>query len=415
MGATTNGQHAAQRGDRNGSGKNTASANGTLSNGADTAHGSHLEGIHTKSLSPAPRRVFEVVVVGYGNWGSKHVRVFSSMPEVKVTVVDQDPLRLAEAGREHPGVKLDESLDRVLDSADVVVVATPPRSHAPIAHAAIQANCHVLIEKPLATSVAACEELIDAALLQGVHLMVGHTFEHDAAIWKLREIAHSGELGEIRYIDCARLNLGLYQDDVNVIWDLAPHDISIVNFILGELPTGVSAWGQDHAGRGFEDVAHMKLRYADRGIYAYIHVSWLDPCKVRRVTIVGSEKMAVYNDMAPEGKIRIYDVGIDQESQYPEPVKYRRGDVYAPSFEVHEPLAEQARQVIHSVRTGHAPRTNGESGLAVARVLEASDRALRSGTEVLLDEPVIDITLESVPPIVEAPPPWAYSDRQATA
>jgi predicted dehydrogenase len=202
---------------------------------------------------------------------------------------------------------------------------------------------------------------------------------------------------------------------VNVIWDLAPHDISIVNFILGEPPTGVSAWGQDHAGRGFEDVAHMKLRYADRGIFAYIHVSWLDPCKVRRVTIVGSEKMAVYNDMAPEGKIRIYDVGIDQASQYPEPVKYRRGDIHAPSFELHEPLAEQARQVIHSVRTGEAPRTNGESGLAVARVLEASDRALRSGTEVLLSEPVVDITLESVPPIVEAPPPWAYSDSQATA
>jgi predicted dehydrogenase len=392
-----------------------APANGTLPNGTHSTNGFHAEGIQTTSLSAAPKRVLEVVVVGYGNWGSKHVRVFSSMPDVRVTVVDQDPLRLAEAGGKYPNVKLDESLDRVLDSADVVVVATPPRSHAPIAHAAIQANCHVLIEKPLATSVAECEELIDAALLKGVHLMVGHTFEYDAAIWKLREIARSGELGEIRYIDCARLNLGLYQDDVNVIWDLAPHDISIVNFILGELPTGVAAWGQDHAGRGFEDVAQMKLRYADTGIYAYIHVSWLDPCKVRRVTIVGSEKMAVYNDMAPEGKIRIYDVGIDQESQYPEPVKYRRGDVYAPSFECHEPLAEQAKQVIHSARTGEAPRTNGESGLAVARVLEASDRALRSGTEVLLDEPVIDITLESVPPIVEAPPPWAYSDSQATA
>ena len=414
MGATSNGHHAAQRDDRNGSGMNAAHLNGAPSNGTHSTTGFHPEGIHKSGLTTAPQRVLEVAVVGYGNWGSKHVRVFSSMPDVKVTVVDRDPLRLAEAGHKFPDVKLDESLDRVLDSADVVVVATPPRSHAPIAHAAIQANCHVLIEKPLATSVTECEDLIHAALLQGVHLMVGHTFEHDASIWKLREIVESGELGEIRYIDCARLNLGLYQDDVNVIWDLAPHDISIVNFILGEPPTGVSAWGQDHAGRGFEDVAHMKLRYANTGIYAYIHVSWLDPCKVRRVTIVGSEKMAVYNDMATEGKVRIYDVGIDAESEYPDPVTYRRGDIYAPSFECHEPLAEQAKQVLHSVRTGAAPRTNGESGLAVARVLEASDRALRSGTEVLLDEAMIDITIEARPAIAELP--WALAlDRQATA
>jgi len=142
-------------------------------------------------------------------------------------------------------------------------------------------------------------------------------------------------------------------------------------------------------------------------------VSWLDPCKVRRVTIVGSKKMAVYNDMAPEGKIRIYDVGIDQESQYPEPVKYHRGDIYAPSFECHEPLAEQAKQVLHTARTGARPLTNGESGLAVARVLEASDRALRSGTEVLLDEPMIDITIESIP-VAEMPAAVAL-DRQATA
>ena len=180
----------------------------------------------------------EIAVVGYGNWGSKHVRVLAGMPDVAVTVVDRDPLRLAEAGRAFPMVRLAQSLDHVLPTADGVIVATPPRSHAPIAHAAIRAGCHVLVEKPLATSVAECEELIDAAMLNDVHLMVGHTFEHDAAIWKLREIANSGELGEIRYIDSARLNLGLFQEDVNVIWDLAPHDVSIINFILGQPPNG---------------------------------------------------------------------------------------------------------------------------------------------------------------------------------
>ena len=163
---------------------------------------------------------------------------------------------------------------------------------------------------------------------------------------------------------------------MNVVWDLAPHDVSIVNFILGKAPTGVSAWGHCHANRQFEDVAHLKLRYADDDVYAYIHVSWLDPCKVRRITIVGSEKMAVYNDMATEGKIRIYDVGLEEESIYPEPVKYRRGDIVAPAIKVHEPLAEQAKQVLHSVRTGAAPKTDGQSGLAVARVLEAADIAI---------------------------------------
>jgi predicted dehydrogenase len=350
-------------------------------------------------LSAAPKdRTTQVAVVGYGNWGSKHVRVFSSMPDVKVTVVDSDPLRLASAKSSFPMIELDECLDRALETADCVVVATPPATHAPIAHAAIRAGCHVLVEKPLATSVVECEDLIDAARINGVHLMVGHTFEHDPSIWKLREIVRSGILGDIRYIDSARLNLGLYQDDVNVVWDLAPHDLSIINFILGELPTGVSAWGHSHANRKFEDVAHLKLRYADSDIYAYIHVSWLDPCKVRRITIVGSEKMAVYNDMATEGKIRIYDVGLEEESIYPEPVKYRRGDIVAPAITWHEPLAEQAKQVLHSVRTGAAPKTDGHSGLAVARVLEAADRAMNAGTEVLLQpEPVVDITIDSIP------------------
>jgi predicted dehydrogenase len=420
VGATSErhgGAHAAHRDDHSGPGTNGARTNGILSNGAHSNGALHTEGIHKNGLSAAPKqRSVEVAVIGYGNWGSKHVRVFASMPDVKVTVVDRDPLRLAEAGRKHSTVKLAEDLDRVLEAADVVVIATPPASHAPIAHAAIRAGCHLLIEKPLATSVAECEELIDAATLAGVHLMVGHTFEHDAAIWKLREIVKSGELGEIRYIDCARLNLGLYQDDVNVIWDLAPHDVSIVNFILGAPPAGVSAWGHSHANRKFEDVAHLQLRY-DIGVYAYIHVSWLDPCKVRRVTIVGSEKMAVYNDMAAEGKIRVYDVGIDADCEYPDPVKYRHGDIYSPSFDRHEPLAEQAKQVLHSVRTGDEPRTDGQSGLAVARVLEAADRALRTGGEVLLEkqsEQLIDITIESIPPLVEMPAVGVL-DRQATA
>ncbi|HTD50787.1 MAG TPA: Gfo/Idh/MocA family oxidoreductase [Acidimicrobiia bacterium] len=360
----------------------------------------------------------ELAVVGYGNWGSKHVRVLAAMPDVAITVVDRDPLRLAEAGRAFPMVHLDESLDHVLPTVDGVIIATPPGSHAAIAHAAMRAECHVLVEKPLATSVSDCESLIDAAILNGVQLMVGHTFEHDAAIWKLRDIANSGELGEIRYIDCARLNLGLFQQDVNVIWDLAPHDVSIINFILGRPPTAVSAWGHSHANRGLEDVAHIQLRYAETGVRAYIHVSWLDPCKVRRVTIVGSDKMVVYNDLAGDQKIRIYDVGIeagdDPDPRFGQPVKYRIGDIFSPRVTPQEPLAVQAAHLIDCMRTGAVPRTDGHNGLAVARVLEAANTALRSGSEVLLaSPPVLDIAIDPValyPPVSAA----AILDSQAT-
>ena len=361
-------------------------------------------------------RPLEIAVVGYGNWGSKHTRVLAGLPDVRVTVVDRDLDRLAAAARTFPMVTTSETLDDVLEKADAVVIATPPRSHTPIAHAAIAANCHVLVEKPLAPSVEECEELIDAAALANVHLMVGHTFEHDAAIWKLREIANSGELGEIRYIDCARLNLGLFQQDVNVIWDLAPHDVSIINFILGQPPTAVSAWGHSHANRGHEDVAHLQLRYAESGIRAYIHVSWLDPCKVRRVTVVGSEKMVVYNDLAPEGKIRIYDVGLEENGDtYGEPVKYRRGDMVSPHLSVQEPLAVQAAHMLNCIRTGARPRTDGQSGLAVARVLEAADTAMRSGHEVAINEnPPIDITIAAMPTFTEVPAA-AILDTQAAA
>jgi predicted dehydrogenase len=209
----------------------------------------------------------------------------------------------------------------------------------------------------------------------------------------------------------------LYQDDCNVIWDLAPHDVSIVNFILGRPPTAVSAWGHSHANRGYEDVAHLQLRYAESGVRAYIHVSWLDPCKVRRVTIVGSEKMVVYNDLALEGKIRIYDTGLEEgangEAVYGEPVRYRRGDMVAPQVTQGEPLSVQANHMIDCIRNGETPRVDGRSGLAVARVLEAANTALRTGYEVELDGPQIDITHETLPAFPLPAP--VVLDTQATA
>jgi len=310
------------------------------------------------------------------------------MQDVSLTVVDTDPSRLAAVLRAYPTIRLATALEDVLPAVDAVVIATPSATHARLALTAIHAGRHVFVEKPLATSVADCQKLVDAADAHGVLLMSGHTFEHNAAVWKLRELVTTGQLGEIQYVDCARLSLGLYQPDVNVIWDLAPHDVSIVNFLLGRLPGAVAAWGYGHAHLGIEDVAHLQLRYTEPDVRAYIHVSWLAPCKVRRVTVVGSHKMAVYNDMSVDDRIRVYDTGLGDpgfvDGNGSAPVSYRRGDIVSPFVPFREPLAVQDEHLIDCIRSGSPPRTDGNSGLAVARVLEAASSALVSGREVAL-------------------------------
>src|SRR5829696_3159923 len=336
------------------------------------------------------RVAVRVAVVGYGYWGSKHVRVLSGLPNVAVTVVDEDAERRADATRTFDSTPVVPRLDDVVDDVDAVIVATPPSTHAPVAQAAVAAGRHVLVEKPLATAAAECEALIEAAAAGGLVLMVGHTFEYNPAVAKLRELIETGELGELRYIDTARLNLGLYQRDVNVIWDLAPHDISIINHILGRSPKAVSAWANRHGNTVMEDVAYLQLQYDDPELSAYVHVSWLDPCKVRRVTVVGTEKMAVYNDVSLNERIRIYDVGVtedaSQETMHTVPVNYRYGDIVSPYIPMEEPLAVQDAHFIDCVRSGRDPRTDGTSGLDVVRVLEAAGRAVRAGHEVPIDD-----------------------------
>jgi predicted dehydrogenase len=228
-----------------------------------------------------------------------------------------------------------------------------------------------------------------------VVLMVGHTFEYNPAVWKLRDLVRSGELGEIYYLDSARLNLGLYQPDVNVIWDLAPHDVSVINHILGRKPTAVHAWASRHAHRRFEDVAYLRLFYDDlfddRGLTANIHVSWLDPCKVRKVTAVGSEKMAVYDDLAPEDRIRVLDKGLDGEpgsagNLTQPPVSYRYGDIVVPFIPSDEPLMTQDRHFVECALTASTPRTDGHNGLATVEVLEAAELSRKLNRPVLLAE-----------------------------
>jgi predicted dehydrogenase len=326
-----------------------------------------------------------VAVVGYGYWGSKHMRVLSSMPGVQVTIVDQDPERIAEARQAYPAAEAAHRLDEVIGRVDAVVVATPPTAHAAVALHTLRNGRHALVEKPLATTVEDAQAMVDAAAANGVHLMAGHTFEYNAAVWKLKELIDSGELGRILYIDAARLSLGKYQRDCNVIWDLAPHDISIASFLLDEVPRTTWVWAKRHVGNRHADVAYLRLDFEKAATHAFVHVSWLDPCKVRRVTVVGDRKMAVYDDMSDNERIRVYDIGVDPTDpddhgeSHAMPVSYRTGDIVSPFIQFNEPLLIQDSHFIECIRTGAKPNTPGERGLDIVRVLAATDIAEATG------------------------------------
>jgi predicted dehydrogenase len=338
---------------------------------------------------------FRIALVGCGYWGSKHARVLHSMERVAdVVLVDSQEDRLRSLARSYKAVRCYPTLPAALPHVDAVVVASPPSTHVAVALAAIQAGKHVLVEKPLAPTSAGARTLVSAAAEQGVVLMVGQTFEYNPAVQKLRDLVQSGELGELYYLDSARLNLGLYQNDVNVIFDLAPHDVSIINYVLGSKPVAAAAWACRHAHPRFEDVAYLRLFYdedfVDNGMSANIHVSWLDPCKVRRVTAVGSKKMAVYNDLAADERIRILDKGVSPppvgDDLTQPPMSYRYGDIVVPFVSPEEPLSVQDRHFIDCIESGRRPLTDGENGLAVVEALEAAEVSRRLGRPVLLDE-----------------------------
>ena len=264
---------------------------------------------------------------------------------------------------------------------DAVVVSTPPSSHFQIAMECLENGLNVLVEKPLSLNSQDAEALIEKANAKKSTLMVGHTFEYNSGIRKLRDYINAGELGDIYYLDTARLNLGLYQRDTNVLWDLAVHDISILLYLLEENPSFVSAQGMTSISQDMCDVAYLNVVFS-HGVIAHVHVSWLDPCKVRRVTVVGSKKMAVFNDLWPEGKIKLYDKGVDVptytdgfgEFQY----NYRSGDITMPSFRFLEPLREECQHFIDSINNKTEPLSSGKKGLAVIKVLEAAERSIKN-------------------------------------
>jgi predicted dehydrogenase len=245
-----------------------------------------------------------------------------------------------------------------------------------------------MVEKPMTASAAEARDLVAMADEAGLTLATGHTFEHNAVVKHLRDMVTGGDLGKIYYIDTARLNLGLYQPDVNVVWDLAPHDISIANMVLGATPTAVSAWGTSHAGTPFEDVAYLRLEYGSIGATANIHVSWLDPAKVRRVTVVGSQRMAVYDDMLDEGRLRIYDKGVQGAPlDGTVPMSYRYGGITAPHIPMTEPLGEVDRDFVQAALSGRTPQVDGRRGLAVVEVLEAAAESMATGRTVDIPQP----------------------------
>jgi predicted dehydrogenase len=346
-------------------------------------------------MGTAKAEGIRVALVGCGYWGAKHVRVLDAAPNVaEVVLVDTSESRLANLARVYRHARCFRSLEEALPHVDAIVAATPPSTHVPVALAAIRAGKHVLVEKPLAPTSAGARTLIQAAADHGVTLMVGHTFEYNPAVRRMRELIDSHELGDLYYIDSARLNLGLYQNDVNVIHDLAPHDVSIINHLLGRSPVAVQAWASRHAHRRFEDVAYLRMFYDDcfddTGLSANIHVSWLDPHKVRRVTAVGSKKMAVYNDLAADERIRVLDKGVDLPPEGDNfaqpPMSYRYGDIVSPFVPPDEPLSVQDQHFADCARTGTRPRTDGENGLAVVEAIEAAQLSRRLGRPVLLEE-----------------------------
>jgi predicted dehydrogenase len=298
-------------------------------------------------------------------------------------VSDLDATRLQRVKSQYPALQTTNSFDEMLRSdVDAVVVATPIWTHYRLAKAALLAGKHVMVEKPLTNSAVEAEELTQLAESLGLTLMVGHTFVYNGAVRALRDIVASGEIGEVYYVDAARLNLGLFQTKTNVLWDLAPHDLSILLYVLERDPIAVSARGSASVTPGVHDVAYLEVRFPD-SLLAHVHLSWLDPCKVRRVTIVGSKKMVVYNDLHEVEKIRIYDKGVERPYETDRfsdfHLTYRYGGVNVPYIPVEEPLRRQCEHFVDCIRTGARPQSDGRVGTKVVRILEEADRSLHNG------------------------------------
>ncbi|MBV9691390.1 MAG: Gfo/Idh/MocA family oxidoreductase [Ktedonobacteraceae bacterium] len=316
-------------------------------------------------------------VIGWGYWGPKIARNLDGLPHASVEmVVDTDPRRLASVALSQPWTRATTDVKKMFSSTiDAVVVATPVHTHYRLAKEALLHGKHVLVEKPLAASVEQAEELVALAQEQNRVLMVGHIFEYSPAVNELRKLVQSGDLGKIYCVETERLNLGLFRNDINVIWDLAPHDISILLYLFGKTPQDIRVQADAHVQPRIHDIAHLNLRFAD-GMTAHVHVSWLHPCKIRKVTIIGDARMVVYDDTNPSEMIKVYNKGADVHA---DPIiSYRHGETTIPYIEGYgvEPLRMECEDFAHAIRTGAQPRADGKVGLRVVQVLAAAQEAL---------------------------------------
>jgi predicted dehydrogenase len=326
-------------------------------------------------------------VIGCGYWGPNLLRNFAENEAARLSwMCDLDTKRLETLGRRYPSARTTTDCTQLFNDPQLaaIVIATPVNTHFHFARQALEAGKHVLIEKPFTASVAEAEELIELAERNQLTLMVDHTFIYTGAVRKIKEVVKSGELGELLYFDSVRINLGLFQRDINVVWDLAPHDLAIMDYIIERQPLEVTATGSCHVERGIENIAYVMLRFPEEFI-AHFHFNWLSPVKIRRTLLAGSRKMIVYDDIEPTEKIRIYDKGVmvtqtedaaDKEAAYQTLVSYRTGDVWVPKLDSTEALHHVCCEFLSAIMEKRRPLTDGHSGLRVVRLLEAAQASI---------------------------------------
>ena len=326
-----------------------------------------------------------IAVIGYGYWGPNLVRNFNSLPDARVRVVcDKNQERLSHLGELYPEVERITDHAKILrdESLDIAVIATPVFTHHPLAMECLEKGKHVFVEKPLASSSEQCRQMIQAANERRRTLMVGHTFVYTKTVRKIKEIVESGEIGDVLYISCRRLNLGLFQKDINVAWDLAPHDLSIILYILGQNPISVNCQGKAHISPNVEDVTNISLKFPN-GVFAMIQSSWIDPKKVREITIIGSKKMILFDDTAALEKVKIYDKSVQAPPHYDTfgefQYSYHYGDILTPYIREAEPLKTECQHFLECVKESKKPDSSGLEGLSVVQILEAATASMKCG------------------------------------
>ena len=323
-----------------------------------------------------------VATIGAGSWGRNHVRNLATLPEAElVAVCDLSEARRAAVQRQYPGVRVTADHSEALDLAEAVVIATPATSHAELALQAIERGMPVLVEKPLALSVRDAESVAEASEARGVPVVTGHLLLFHSAVEKLQQLIDDGELGDLYYLYSQRVNLGQVRPDENALWSFGPHDVAVALELLGDTPVRITAQGKSYLQPGIEDVVFMNMEFAS-GVMAHVQMSWLDPHKERRLTVVGSEKMVVFDDMQSREKLKIYDKGVDRPPDYAsfgESLSVREGDIAIPRIPNAEPLAAELRHFLAVASGSEISRTPASNGVAVVRVLEAASQSLAAG------------------------------------